>query len=471
MCHPFIVSPFPFFLHVLPDTLGGMMSAQRELEDRFQKVGNRLNSPLSAIVELLHLLDQTESFLARVEQSPSESMSKALRPAMKALVAKELLGHSDADVKVVMALWVSEITRITAPDAPYDDNLLKEVFQKIVEAFEKLDLDTVAKVQSCVVMLDFECDALILEIFHYFMCTIRPNHLKNIFNSMETIMTLVLEESDDIPRELLMCLLDTVKINNKDVSPIACRLGEKVMSNCIMKLKPYMKGLVDDSKQSKRTVSDEEDNKYQEIDEVPEGDDENLDLGQECNHLQSDVQSKDEETANNSSRIINETEKAPQDLPLDPVVSTIYPIGSVEASSGSGMPTQNPIAPTLSLPKPSSIFPPVLPSPSTIATRGEVPVKLPFGLFSGPSLIPSPVPAIQIGSIQMPIHLHIQPPVPASYSLNQNPSDCLLKQAPHDSSQGNLGDGIPFIDNKPGLPQKILDPCPETLNSKQPNAL
>ncbi|XP_047315526.1 uncharacterized protein LOC124919346 [Impatiens glandulifera] len=34
------------------------------------------------------------------------------------------------------------------------------------------------------------------------------------------------------------------------------------------------------------------------------------------------------------------------------------------------------------------------------------PTKLHFGLFSGPSLISSPFPAIQIGSIQMPLHLH-----------------------------------------------------------------
>ncbi|KAG1364372.1 putative abhydrolase domain-containing protein [Cocos nucifera] len=265
-----------------------MTSAQKELEDRLQEVGNQLASPPSAIDELLPLLDQTESFLARVEQSPSESMSNALHPAMKALVAKEFLGHSDTDVKVAVASCISEITRITAPDAPYDDDLMKEVFQKIVGSFEKLDdissrsyskrvsiLETVAKVRSCVVMLDLECDALILEMFRHFLCTIReflsnfsknphfmlsmhclavyvsavlilfpPNHSENVFNSMETIMTLVLEESEDISTELLTCLLDTVKKDNKEISPIARRLGEKVMSNCTMKLKPYMKGLL-----------------------------------------------------------------------------------------------------------------------------------------------------------------------------------------------------------------------------------
>ncbi|KAK4746166.1 hypothetical protein SAY87_012478 [Trapa incisa] len=48
----------------------------------------------------------------------------------------------------------------------------------------------------------------------------------------------------------------------------------------------------------------------------------------------------------------------------------------------------------------------VMPSAPAFPTQGEIPVKLQFGLFSGPSLIPTPVPAIQIGSIQMPLHLH-----------------------------------------------------------------
>lgn len=60
------------------------------------------------------------------------------------------------------------------------------VFKRIVEAFEKLDdmssslylkrvsiLETVAKVRSCVVMLDLECDDLILHMFRHFLNSIR----------------------------------------------------------------------------------------------------------------------------------------------------------------------------------------------------------------------------------------------------------------------------------------------------------
>lgn len=52
-------------------------------------------------------------------------MLDAIRPSIDALIAKELLRHSDTDVKVAVASCVSEITRITAPEAPYGDGLMK----------------------------------------------------------------------------------------------------------------------------------------------------------------------------------------------------------------------------------------------------------------------------------------------------------------------------------------------------------
>lgn len=77
-------------------------------------------------VYFLNLSPQkAETFLSRVEQSPSESMSAALHPAMKGLISKEILGHPDADVRLAVTACISEITRITAPEAPYNDDLMK----------------------------------------------------------------------------------------------------------------------------------------------------------------------------------------------------------------------------------------------------------------------------------------------------------------------------------------------------------
>lgn len=60
-----------------------------------------------------------------MEQSPPVSMQDALSPSLNALVKDELLRHSDFDVKVAVASCISEITRITAPDAPYQDDKMK----------------------------------------------------------------------------------------------------------------------------------------------------------------------------------------------------------------------------------------------------------------------------------------------------------------------------------------------------------
>jgi hypothetical protein len=44
---------------------------------------------------------------------------------------------------------------------------------------------------------------------------IREHHPENVFSSMETIMTLVIEESEDISFDLLSPLLDSIKKDNK----------------------------------------------------------------------------------------------------------------------------------------------------------------------------------------------------------------------------------------------------------------
>ncbi|TMX05362.1 hypothetical protein EJD97_023576 [Solanum chilense] len=230
-----------------------MAPFDKELEEQIAVAGNKLIEPPSSLEELLRLLDQVESSLSKVEQSPAKSMHDALSPLMKALVANDLLRHSDVDVKVAVASCISEITRITAPDAPYDDDKMKDIFQLIVSSFENLDdqssrsynkrvmiLETVSKVRSCVVMLDLECDGLIAEMFQHFLKAIREDHSENVFSSMATIMTLVLEESEEVSLELLTPLLASVKKDNAEVTPVAKRLGETVFANCAAKLKPYL---------------------------------------------------------------------------------------------------------------------------------------------------------------------------------------------------------------------------------------
>lgn len=74
-----------------------------------------------------------------------------------------------------MATCLSEIIRISAPNLPYDDDIMMEVFQLIVSTFEELAvtssrshhnrisiLKIMAEVRSFVIILDLECIQLII---------------------------------------------------------------------------------------------------------------------------------------------------------------------------------------------------------------------------------------------------------------------------------------------------------------------
>ncbi|XP_022724566.1 uncharacterized protein LOC111281182 isoform X4 [Durio zibethinus] len=211
-----------------------LFERKMELEEQLKEAGNNLLNPPSSIDEFLNLLDKVENLLTSVEQAPPRSMQKALLPVMKALTSDALLRHSDMDVKVSVVSCITEITRITAPVAPYNDERMKEIFQLTVAAFKHLSnvanrcytkvvsvLDTFARVRLCLVMLDLECEELIIEMFQQFLKKLRSNHPHTVFLSMESIMTLVLDESDGISWGLLSPLLASVMRENQvKVEPV-----------------------------------------------------------------------------------------------------------------------------------------------------------------------------------------------------------------------------------------------------------
>lgn len=145
-----------------------------------------------------------------------------MQPFLNSIVKPEMLKHQDRDVKLLVATCICEITRITAPEAPYGDDVLKvhlffiwqvmklvmhvhltpifeiilppnwcwvclqDIFRLIVSTFSGLSdtsgpsfsrrvviLETLAKYRSCVVMLDLECNDLVNEMFTTFFSVAR----------------------------------------------------------------------------------------------------------------------------------------------------------------------------------------------------------------------------------------------------------------------------------------------------------
>ncbi|CAH9142745.1 unnamed protein product [Cuscuta epithymum] len=227
--------------------------SQKDLEEELIDYGVRLFPLPSSNDELLSILDKVETLLVRVAQAPSETTKMALHPIMKALIGSELLAHSVEDVKVSIVLCLSEIMRITAPQQPYDDDVMKEIFKHIVESFQKLShvksqcyskavqiLSNVSKVRACVMLLDLDCNTLVTDMFKLFLRIVGSYHSSDVLKNMEDIMTWIINECDEVSGELLMPLLHSIKNENQKASTFSWKLGQTVLKKCSAIVRHYV---------------------------------------------------------------------------------------------------------------------------------------------------------------------------------------------------------------------------------------
>ncbi|XP_050213901.1 sister chromatid cohesion protein PDS5 homolog A isoform X2 [Mercurialis annua] len=225
-----------------------------KLEEQLKEVGSKLQTPPSSKDALLKLLKQAAICLSEMDQSPSAAMLELMQPFLDAIVKPEYLKHQDRDVKLLVATCICEITRITAPEAPYSDDILKDIFHLVVGTFSGLRdtggpsygrrvviLETLAKYRSCVVMLDLECDDLVNTMFSTFFDVASDDHQESVLSSMQTIMAVLIEESEDVREDLLFVILSVLGRNRTDVSSAARRLAMNVIKQCAGNLEAGIK--------------------------------------------------------------------------------------------------------------------------------------------------------------------------------------------------------------------------------------
>ncbi|KAG8385890.1 hypothetical protein BUALT_Bualt03G0092100 [Buddleja alternifolia] len=225
-----------------------------KLQKQLKELGMKLENPPASEDAIIDLLKQGAECLSEIDQTPPKAVMDTMQPLLNAIAKPELLKHQDREVNLFVAACICEITRITAPEAPYDDDVLKDIFQLIVSTFSGLsdtngssfrrrvvNLETLARYRSCVVMLDLECDDLINEMFNTFFAVASDEHPENVLTSMQTIMEVILEESEDVQENLLLTFLSVLGRDKEDVSKAARRLAMNVIEHCAGKLEPSIK--------------------------------------------------------------------------------------------------------------------------------------------------------------------------------------------------------------------------------------
>ncbi|XP_071712792.1 sister chromatid cohesion protein PDS5 homolog B-like [Rutidosis leptorrhynchoides] len=135
---------------------------------------------------LVKLLQQASKALPELK-TQSDSLRPTIKPLSDSILKHGLLHQKDKDVRLLVTVCVCEILRILAPEPGFTDEEFRDIFRLLVDMFADLAdtksqyyyskrvelLETIAKYNFCVRMLDIGCEDLILEMFNIFFSVIR----------------------------------------------------------------------------------------------------------------------------------------------------------------------------------------------------------------------------------------------------------------------------------------------------------
>ncbi|GLJ06598.1 hypothetical protein SUGI_0042770 [Cryptomeria japonica] len=228
----------------------------KQLARTLNLAGSKLSEHSQSRGDILKTLNKVEECLIYVDQSPHDLLQLAMSPIVTTLKQHRLLRHPDDEIKLVVASCLSEIMRIITPQEPYDDDTMKEVLQLVVESLHGLYnvkdptfgkrakiLDIIARTRSFVLMLDLQCNELILQMFNCVIAEIRKCHSDKVKRYMFNILSMILDEDDDICRKLKTDLL-AIWREELVVSPCAYKFSKRLFEQKTERFREQMmKGL------------------------------------------------------------------------------------------------------------------------------------------------------------------------------------------------------------------------------------
>ncbi|KAL0878226.1 hypothetical protein Bca101_027932 [Brassica carinata] len=257
---------------------------------------------------LVKSLREAATTLSQIEQPlVTETVSKKqalklleaeLRPLKKSIIKHDLLKNRDNDVSLLVTVCVSEIFRILAPEPPFEDKYLRDIFNLFLAEFSELSdtvspyfsrrakiLETVSRCKCCLLMLDVDCHDLIHEMFNTFFSVVREHHEQNLvhqknakvqqrkantqqaqqslFNDILTIMTDILREEASSP--LVGVILENLVKEGKDATPAANNLASSLIKNCADTLEPFICGFLTSCFMEKDSIQSNLKDSYHEI--------------------------------------------------------------------------------------------------------------------------------------------------------------------------------------------------------------
>ena len=184
------------------------------------KFHDKLLAKNSSTDALLKKMKALHTELAEMEQENADTDS--LNSVRKELVNTSILLHRDRGVKAYAACCLADLLRLYAPDAPYTQQELRDIFafffRQLVQGLKGPDspwyneyfhlLESLSTVKSVVLVCDLpNAEELMVEVFKDFFTLVKLDLAKKIELFMADILVAIIDEAASLPQEVLDTLM------------------------------------------------------------------------------------------------------------------------------------------------------------------------------------------------------------------------------------------------------------------------
>ena len=176
------------------------------------------------------LLKKLKTLTTELMNMDQEVDAKSLDTVRKDLINRSLLLHKDRGVKAYVSCCIADMLRVYAPNAPYSQGELQDIFQfffnQLKLGLKGTDsayyseyyqlLESLSTVKSVVLICDLpHADDLVLELFRSFFTIVQRDLPKNVGICMSDILVAVLDELGSWPDKLLETIMTQFMGKNK----------------------------------------------------------------------------------------------------------------------------------------------------------------------------------------------------------------------------------------------------------------
>ena len=244
-----------------------------------KKIGKQLLSMSKTVVmKKDNAIDPIRTVSLNLQQSSQRSgeVKRASGDLVKVIGSTDLLKHKDKEVRLYVTMCCINILRLHAPDTPFSDETLREVFQAFTSVMKNLTdvsspyfeeslglLQMAAKIKCCLLMLDLDqAEILLLDLCAVIVASLTCHEVYDAIAepALEVISTLV-DESDVISQGLLDCILGTLAPQSlggdvEEASDVAQVFAQRLLRKSRESLQPHIQKFLTQLLDGVRTDSD-----------------------------------------------------------------------------------------------------------------------------------------------------------------------------------------------------------------------